>query len=334
MKNIIKYGMLSLAAALTLSACDWTEPEADDLRYDTIQEADPSAYAQYLGNLRAYRQNGHKRVYAWFENRSSFTSQADHVSAVPDSIDVLVFNHPEAMSQGVLDEIDTKRSETGMQMAYVVSYSDIRKAWELKKEQETAAAPVKAWSAFMADSLQTALGYFNQGGFDRLICSYDGMDMSVYPEADKAAYLADQKAFLDAFAAWKKANVSKGFDFYGVPANLADMSLLDDAGVVFLSESASATSTSQLDYILLRNKQAGAPASKLAVVSWLPSLDPTLGSQGYWGTEYSSWVTARWARSAEVVAVGLFNLSDDYYNPSFIYPVSRGAIQRLNPAAR
>lgn len=334
MKNIIKIGAMALAASVMMTACSWDDPEPVDLRYDTITEANPDAYAKYLTNLRAYRENGHKKVYAWFDNKTSFASQADHVATVPDSIDVLVLTHPEAMSQATLDEIDTKRSDTGMQTAYVVSYAAIRKAWELKKELETATNPVKEWSVFMADSLQSALAHFNGGGFDRIICAYDGRDMSAYPESDKAAYRADQKTFLDAFAAWKQNNVSKGFDFCGIPANLTDANILDGAGVVFLSETANATNTSEYSLIITRNSVQGAPAERFAVVTSLPVLDPTQASTGFWGSDYSSWVAARWARTAPVCALGLYNLSDDYYNPGFIYPVARGAIQRLNPAAR
>ena len=46
---------------------------------------------------------------------------------MPDSIDVLVATHPEAVGQGTLDEIDAKRSDTGVQTAYVVDYAAIRK---------------------------------------------------------------------------------------------------------------------------------------------------------------------------------------------------------------
>ncbi len=334
MNRIITYGILAAVALTGLSSCDWTEPEAVDLRYDTIQEAAPEAYSRYLGELRAYRQNGHKKIYAWFDNKSSFVSQADHVSAVPDSIDVLVLSHPESMSQATLDEIDTRRSQTGMQTAYVISYEAIRSVWELKKEDETPQAPVAEWSVFLADSLRTALSYFNGGGYDRLICAYDGKDMAVYSQADRDAYAADQKAFLQPFAEWKKNNIDKGFDFVGIPANLTDMGLISDAGTVFLSETLSATNTSEFSVIISRNSVQGAPTDRFAILSYLPSLAPTHETEGFWGSTYSSWVAATWAKGAKVAALGLYNLSDDYHNPTFIYPVARGAIQRLNPAAR
>lgn len=331
-KNII-YGIAS-ASLLGLTSCDWTEPEAVDLRYDTIQEAAPEAYARYLSELRAYRKNDHKKIYAWFDNKSSFVSQADHVSAVPDSIDVLVLTRPEAMSQATLDEIDTKRAETGMQTAYVISYEAIRNAWELKKEDESPANPVEEWRVFLADSLKTAFSHFASGGFDRIICAYDGKDMSVYSQAEKDAYAADQKSFMESFAEWKKNNLDKGFDFCGIPANLTESGILADAGVIFLSETLAATNTSEFTYIINRNSAGGAPAARFAIMSYLPSLAPNHESEGYWGTAYSSWKAATWAKNSEVAALGLYNLSDDYHNPSFIYPVARGAIQRLNPAAR
>lgn len=334
MNKILKYGIAAMTAVMTFTACDWTEPEAVDLRYDNIQEAAPDAYARYLAGLREYRTNGHKKVYAWFENKTSFVSQADHVSAVPDSIDVLVFTHPEAMSQATLNEIDTKRSETGMQTAYMVSYEAIRGVWELKKEDETPDKPVKEWSEFMVDSLRTALSYFRNGGFDRIICAYDGKDMGVYGEAERAEYEADQKAFMKAFEEWRMANIDKGYDFCGIPYNLHDMSLLQDAGTIFLSETLKATNTSEFAYIIRRNSVVGAPVEKFAILAYLPSLAPNHETEGFWGDTYSSWEAAKWARSAHTAALGLYNLSDDYHNPTFIYPVARGAIQRLNPAAR
>lgn len=327
--------MMAFVAAAAVSSCDWTDPEPVDVKYDQISEANPDAYQKYLENLRAYRANGHKKVYAWFANKTSFNSQAHHVSAVPDSIDVLVLTAPHAVSQSALDEMNAKRSDTGMQMAYVIDFASIRKAWDLKKELETPEAPVAEWGDFLADSLKTAMGYFNNGGFDRLIAAYDGKDVSVASEADKAAERTNQEAFLGAFASWKSSHNDKGFDFIGVPANVLDKALLEKAGVIFLSESANATNVNEYDYIISRNSVAGVPTDRFGVVTALPVLDETQASVGYWGDAYSSWQTARWARGAEgVKAMGMTNLADDYYHPTFIYPVCRQAIQILNPAAR
>lgn len=321
---------MTLTACGALTSCDWDDPEAVGNHFGNIEEVNPSVYAEYLQNLRNYRTNGHKKVYAWFDNKESFSSQADHVATVPDSIDVLVFNNPDKITQTILDEIDAKRSNTGMQTAYAISYPSIRKAWELSVELGSDTP----WSQYRDEELKKQLAYFDNGGFDRLICVYEGRDISTLTEAERQEYAIDQAAFLAPFKSWASAHIDKGYDFQGIPANITDTDILTSAGTIFLSESLSATNIDEMNYIMLRNTVAGVPVEKYAVITSLPVLDPTKADLGYWGDDYSSWLTARWARTSEVSAIGLTNLSDDYYNPDFIYPVCRRAIQILNPAAK
>ena len=330
MKKHIFYGLMILAAAATFTACDWDDPEAVGNHFGNIEEVNPSAYSEYLQNLHSYRNNGHKKVYAWFDNKESFSSQADHVATVPDSIDVLVLNHPEVMTQATLDEIDTKRSETGMQTAFAISYPAIHKEWELAKELGS----TTPWAEYRDSELKKQFAYFDQGGFDRIICVYEGRDISTMTSAERSEYTDDQTAFLTPFKTWATGNIDKGFDFQGIPANVYDTEFLNAAATIFLSETLTATNTSEMKLIMTRNSLTGIPVDKFAVMTSLPVIDPTKADLGYWGNDYSSWVTARWARTADVSAIGLTNLSDDYYNPDFIYPVCRGAIQILNPAAK
>lgn len=330
MKKHIYFGLLILAAAGTFTACDWDDPEAVGNHFGNIEEVNPPAYSEYLQNLRSYRNNGHKKVYAWFDNKASFSSQADHVATVPDSIDVLVLTHPEVMTQSTLDEIDAKRSNTGMQTAYTISYPAIHKEWELAKELGS----TTPWTEYRDSELNKQLAYFDQGGYDRIICVYEGRETATMTPAEQNEYAADQAAFLTPFKNWAANNINKGFDFQGIPANVSDKEFLTAAGVIFLSETLTATNTSEMKLIMSRNSLSEVPVEKFAVMTSLPVLDPTKTDLGYWGNDYSSWVTARWARTTDLSAIGLINLSDDYYNPDFIYPVCRGAIQILNPAAK
>lgn len=335
MNNILKYGIMAFAAAAVVTSCDdWTEPEPVDVKFEDVSQKDPEGYAKYLENLRAYRKNGHKKIYAWYENKASFSSQAHHVSAVPDSIDVLVLEHPHLVSDALKAEMDKKRADTGMEMAYTVDYAAIRKAWTAKREVATPEKPAPEWSAFLADSLNIAYSYAGILGFDRIIASYDGKAFNMLPESDKNAYKADQEAFLNPLKAWAANNSGKSFDFVGVPVNLVDAGFLADAGVVFLSESLNATNTAEYEYIISRNANNGVPSDKIAVMAALPVLDANQASVGMWGDSYASWKVAAWARGAEVKAVGLTNLADDYYDPNFSYKVCRTAIQILNPAAK
>lgn len=236
MKNIFKIGVMAFAAVAALPSCsDWTDPEPVDTKYEGIGEADPDNYAKYLANLRDYRNNGHKKAYAWFANKASFASQADHILAVPDSIDVLVLHNPETVNSDVLNEMVEKRSNTGMQMAYTIDYAAILKSWQNQKEIADANGTAMAdWGTFMADSLPMALGYAQTYGFNRLIVSYDGKSTASMTPAELAQYNSEQQAFIGTIAQWADAH-SVAYDLLGIPANITDTSVLDKAGVLFLS---------------------------------------------------------------------------------------------------
>ena len=85
---------------------------------------------------------------------------------------------------------------------------------------------------------------------------------------------------------------------------------------------------------MTRNSAKGFDENRIAVIAPLPGTDAANNPVGKWGDNYTSWEVARWARSTELGAVGLTNLYQDYYNPTFIYPVCRQAIQLLNPAVK
>ena len=336
MKNIFKTGVMAIAAVAALSSCsDWTDPEPVDTTYQGIGEADPDTYANYLANLRAYRGNGHKKAYAWFANSASFVSQADHILAVPDSIDVLVLHEPATVNADVLNEMVTKRSNTGMEMAYTIDYAAMQTAWSSQKEIADAdGKDFPAWSAFMADSLNSALAYAPTYGFNRVILAFDGRSPLSMTPAELTAYKAEETAFLGTAVNYLKSH-SVAYDYMGIPANLTEKSMLDGAGVIFLSESAKATNANELSTIVGRSSVSGVPAGKFGVTCALPVLDAAQASVGYWNNGYASVGTARWARQADGVrAIGMTNLYDGYYNTAFQYPACRAAIQTLNPSAK
>ena len=116
------------ACVCTFTSCDdWTEPEHIDLDYGTIDTSDPAAYEKYLANLREYRQRPHKQVYAWFNNaETAFGSQGHRVSSLPDSIDVIVINNPEKVTDQMVQDMYQARVNKGQQFSYCVSFDDIK----------------------------------------------------------------------------------------------------------------------------------------------------------------------------------------------------------------
>lgn len=331
MKSIFKYGLLTVAAAAMLTSCsDWTEPEAVGVKFNSPEEAAPEAYGKYLAGLRNYRATNHPLAYAWFANQPVFNSQAHHVSALPDSIDVAVLTNPLQLNETTLAEMNKLRADKGMQFAAPLDVAAIKKAWTSIKETETPESPAPEWTKYLGDNVQAILGA--AASFDRLVVIYDGRENAGLHAAEQAANAAEQKALLDPVLSWAN-NSGKAIDFAGIPVNLIDKAVLAKTGVIFLSESAAATNATEFDFIIRRNSVSGVPADRFAVMAAVPVLDPAQASVGYWGDKLSSHEAARWAAANGLRGLGLMNIADDYYNPSFIYPVTRTAIQVLNPSA-
>lgn len=331
MKRFIYSGLAATLAAVALTACsDWTDPEPIDVVHGGIEENDAEAYQKYLANLRQYRTNSHKKFYAWYENKGTFNSQADHVSAVPDSIDVLVLSNPSIIdSEGVYD-IQQKTTNTGMVVACAVDYNAIQDEYTSKVE---VGESVGSWTDYLGQSVDQALSDAAAAGINHVIAAYVGKDTNLMTSADAQACIQGQQTFFGKITSWV-ATAGRSYDYMGVPANVYDASILNNAGVIFLSETASVTSTLEYEMIIARNSSNGLPTDRFAVIAPLPGTDANGNAVGTWGSSYASWKAAEWSRGANVAAMGVTNLNDDYYNPTFIYPVCRGAIQILNPAAK
>ena len=169
---------------------------------------------------------------------------------------------------------------------------------------------------------------------DRVIAAFIGQDVSHLPQPEKEQYLADQETFFKGIRNWVGSGSGRGYDYMGVPTNITDDEILSNAGILFLYETLTATSTPDYNYIVTRACAKGIDEKRVAVMAPLPGFDAANNPVGKWGDQYTSWAVARWARSTEIGAVGFTNLYNDYYNPTFIYPVCRQAIQLLNPAVK
>lgn len=100
MNKIFKYGIPALLSTVALVSCDdWTETESIELKYPTIEEANPELYGKYLENLRAYKNRSHKQAYAWFRNSDTPDNRSTHVTVLPDSLDAVVILNPESVGR-------------------------------------------------------------------------------------------------------------------------------------------------------------------------------------------------------------------------------------------
>ena len=350
MKKTFKYlssALMVAALGVTMTACDdWTEPESVDLNYGTIDKIDPATYAKYLENLRAYRATNHKKVYAWFENVAEFGSQGHRLSAVPDSVDVLVLTNPGEISPAVKAEIDQVRKDKGMELSYCIDYAAIKAEWtalcedlaakRLKYLEENGAdAEIPAeliapeFIDYVAKAWTTQLSYFKSGNFNSIMAAFDGKATNHLNAQELAEYMEQVNLFLGILADWHKRNPDVVIDFMGKPQYIAGHPLLNDFRMIFLFSMA------------LSKAGNAVPASKLGIVTYGRSLDPDEASVGYFVTLDANGnkvlaveALGAWGAANEVGAVGVMNTQNEYFFTNGSYSTVRNLIQGVNPSAK
>ena len=101
MRRKIKYLMpVMLACSMMQFSCsDWTDPESINIHYSTFEEQNPQLYADYIRDLKRYKDGEHKLVFVSFDNpETNPINQTERLTAIPDSVDFICLNNPEKLS--------------------------------------------------------------------------------------------------------------------------------------------------------------------------------------------------------------------------------------------
>ncbi|MDE6490884.1 MAG: hypothetical protein K2L49_06970 [Muribaculaceae bacterium] len=332
MDKIFKYGIPVLLSAFALSSCDdWTETESIELKYPTVEEANPELYNRYLKNLRDYKSRSHKQVYAWFSNSAIPDNRSTHVTVLPDSIDAIVMLNPERMADFVYADMQETREKKSTRFLYTVDFDAIKTAYNVMVEAADDANPVTMeFRDYMVDSLKVALSYSKD--YDGVCIAYAGRPKSAMNSAEWAEYQDNELAFMSAITDWHNHNTGKSLDFIGNPQNLADKSVLERCNMIFLSASRDVTDAYSFNTVLSDSQVDGVPFDRLGVIASTPSTDKEDTKTGLMNDGTPSLkALADWAPFAEVGGVGVYNVERDYFNPSFIFPHTRNLIHSVNP---
>jgi len=355
MKSISKYissAVMFVAAALAFTSCDdWTEPKHIDLDYGTIDNADPAAYEKYLANLRAYRGEPHKHVYAWFNNiDKAFGSQGHRVSALPDSTDVIVINNPEKVTNQMIQEMYEARVNKGQQFSYCVSFDAIKSDYTALCEElaakriayinehgEDAQIPEELldpdFIEYLAESTSYKLTFFNTVGFDCIMAAFDGKSTLHMTPVELAEYKTQANAFLGLIVDWLSRNSEVKLDLLGKPQNVGT-DVLSKVRYSFFSQSAGATNKDQYTLFMLEAGNA-LPEAQYGMVAYIPDASGADAKLGYYtngGLAVNG--LAEWTATNPVGAVGILNASDDYFLTTGHYTDIRNLIQTVNPSAK
>lgn len=82
MKRIVKNSLFTtilMVWGMMYSSCEgWTDPESINIHYPTFEEQNPQLYADYIRDLKRYKDGEHKLVFVSFDNPEKKDGAAAH----------------------------------------------------------------------------------------------------------------------------------------------------------------------------------------------------------------------------------------------------------------
>lgn len=349
--------LLSLAALLALGGCsEWTDTESVTIKEPQVEKSE--AYKQAI---RDYKASEHKVLIGWFDNVALPGDRSQHLTVLPDSIDIVVLQHPEAITEATADEASEIRRELGTRTVYSIGFAELEAAFEAQRQAAPAAGEedgegsgqeggeeqpeepaVDAFTLFCNEYMTRAFAFCDRWELDGVNIVYDGRSTTQMPDAERETCLARQQAFLGAVAAWHDANPGRIMIFEGTPQYLGDASLLTEFRYIVL-KMFTQTTVADLDRALAVALTDNVPSDRIVigVESWpLDASDTKTGRfQTEEGKEGRAVVeVARWMNvfDANCTKAGLAvnHLQYDYFNPYRIYQYTREAIGLMNYAPK
>ena len=366
--KVIKYIAIA-AAALALAGCSkWTEQEPVEVLYPTLMDKNPELYAQYMESIREYRASEHQVLIAKFDNKQTVPAgRADHIDCLPDSVDFVILNNPDNLSDAIIAEMKEIKEEKGVNTLMEIDYDVLVKVWNSiladekdakqadydavdwdslsdaekeAKQKEFADDPrgvddTERFVSWMDEQVKADLAIADKYNYDGLNVRFSGQNPVSLWEEGKAVYKTRSEAFFQPVTEW--AGNSRLLFFEGNPKNvLSDSGILDKALYIIIPCLSEQTITG-FNYAVNKVLATGVPADKFVIgVTAIDVTDET-ATDGYFAGNVTAIVgAARWAvePAANFAKKGICvdHAQYDYFNIQHVYSEIGSAISIMNPS--
>lgn len=328
--NKIFGALLPALAMAFLASC--TDVESIELNRPGLDEESPELYAKYLQNLNEYKSSeSHKVTYAWFDNSVKTPySRGQHLSDVPDSLDVVSLMYPADLAEFEMKDIAAVRTK-GTKVVYTISFDNIQKE---HADKVVEGVETGTFDTYLQAELDRLLGY--EAPFDGIIAEYKGRNPIYMSAEDKAKAKAQQDIFFTAIMNWKSSHADKMLTFQGYPENLIGQTVLSECRHIILVTD-KLDDVQQLSVVVRKamiSKEV--PADRFVVAVSTVSMDATDAKTGYFGKERAMKEAAYWVTESSAdytrAGIAIYNIQNDYYNADAVYPCVKEAINIMNPA--
>lgn len=355
MNNILKTIALSAAVILGAAACSkWTEQEPVDFNYLTIEDKNPELYAAYMQSIRDYHATEHQVLIARFDNKAGVPSgRADHITCLPDSVDIVVLNNYEIINENTMKEVAEIREKKAVSTLIALDYALLDKEYkayletlpeetpeetpevaeETEGETEPAVDPRNQWFADKASAFVAAA---KQYGLDGIMVSYTGVGLLSLKEDELAAVQAFQEAFFAPILSYV-AETENMFVYEGNPTTLvAPQDVLAQAKYIVVPAE-DVTTIVGFNFAIMMSMGTGIPADRFVIgVTAFDVTDDTATNGLFSGGISAIEGAARWAvaPAADYSKAGICvnHAQFDYYNMQNVYREINAAIATMNPS--
>lgn len=323
-----------LGSTLLTSCSDWTDDESV-----TINTPQSPEYPAYLESLRTYKNSDHKYIYAWFDNSDKApSSRGQHMSSVPDSVDVVVLTTPANLVSFELEDMKELQEKKGTKVVYSVDFDQIKTTYDemvKAKNEKNGVYVAPDFTAYLKHNVDSLLAISSSASFDGIIVGYVGQSTIYMSEAEKATYLANQNTFLGEVQTWMTANPNKMVSYLGTPQFLSDKSILSKSKHIILN-TLDVTAADQLSLFAMQALADGVPTDRFIVFANTVSLDTSDKKTGYYGEKRSVIEAAYWVTQGvgnyTKAGMAINNVQRDYYNSNQRYEYVRQSINIITPA--
>ncbi len=350
MKNIIKKGLsfscMMAASLFAFSSCsDWTEVEAVDV---VTPQIDEQLKADYIENLKQYKNSDHKMVIVTFDNKTERpANQSEHLTVLPDSIDVISMMNPTAINDVMTEEIKRVR-EKGTRVIFDVNYAPIELEWnQMVKEDTEGKLTEEDALAHIAKRAAEQLAVCDELGYDGVTFTYMGKSEVSMKEPEKARYAARQNSFMKVVSEWRSAHADLFCAFIGNPQYLVEAQgdLLSKCDYIILPTDAAKDMDELTVKAFAAMEKPFCPKDRFIVAAQTVRPDDDKQIYGYFGTfdaegnrMRSIYGSAVWCAepSEHFTRAGLMicNAHFDYFDSTLVYGNIREAVNIMNPSSK
>ena len=300
-----------------------------------------------MENLRQYKGSKHKITYVQFDNtRKGYHSRVDHLTDLPDSIDIVSLISPELTSDEI-KEMSQIRNDKGTKVIYTIKYTDLEASY-IAKYPKTDENPDNStivseegedisdsqFLNFMDNYMDKALALCDQYLYDGINICYSPKNV-IHIEGQKQLIEQNrQNAFMKKITDWRNSHRNTMLLFEGNLVFLTDKTILKDCNY-FITDASGVVTTEGLTSAVRMMVIEDIPTDRFIVCVPTYSLDSNDQETGYFidvlGSSISAiQATAYWVLTPEKglgkAGIGIYHVKNDYYNPAFIYPNVRAGI--------